>query len=285
VLVQAMGVVASSPMVSALLAAGSAASVGGAGKAAMESNWITSAFTAGSGIQTDANDNPSPNGIGDWTSMSDLVASATGVTTAPFSGSVVLCRRAPGSGTQASLQARFMSVGCNANTNNPADPSLNTTLDLNTPAGTTIFANPSTIATGGFYEVFNNSSSGAVITCMQQAASANLKALGVLSVDQGVKTGYDFVAIDGVYPTDATITNGAYNDVVESNLNVSKSLTAGSAKLLLANALVAAAKTLNTQSPAGVYNIAGLPNAIQGVSLPKTMKGTTSGQTCKHEQF
>lgn len=281
VLVQAMGVVASGPMVSALLAAGSVATAGGAGKANMASNWITSAFTTGSGIQTDANDNPSPFGVGDWTSMSDLVASATGVTTAPFTGSVVLCRRAPGSGTQAALQAKFLGIGCNGNTNLPADPTLNTTLDFN--GATTIFANPSTIATGGYYEVFNNSSSGAVITCMQQAHSAGLKALGVLSLDQGVKTGYDFVAIDGVYPTDATVTNGAYSDVVESNLNVSKSITG--TKLALANALVAAAKSVTTLSPAGVYNIAGAVNALQGVSVPKTMKGSTSGQTCKHAQF
>ena len=92
-----------------------------------------------------------------------------------------------------------------------------------------------------------------------------------------------FVAVDGAYPTDATVTNGAYSDIVESNLNVSKSISG--TKLALANALVAAAKTLTTQSPAGVYNIAGAVDSLQGTSAPKTMKGSINGLVCKKPVF
>ncbi len=279
VLVQTMGVVASTPMISALMAAGAKDFTGA--HANMQTSWLSTAFSAGSSVQSDILTNTNNNGQGDWAPLSDLVTSATGVTTSSFSGSVILCRRAPGSGTQASLQAKFLNIGCNSAVNTPADPSLNVTLDTN--GASVNVSTPSTVPASGYYEVYNNTSSGAVITCMQQAASAGLLALGVLSVDQGVKTGYDFVAIDGAYPTDATVANGSYGDIVESNLNVANGLTGAKAKLTAA--LVAAAKTVNTQSPAGVYNVAGAINSLQGTSVPKTMKGSIAGLTCKPALF
>jgi hypothetical protein len=291
VLVQAMGVVASTPFLSALTAANALTRDGHPN---MQTSWLATAFTAGASVQTDGADNPNNNGIGDWTPLGDLVASATGVTSAAFSGSVIICRRAPGSGTQASLQAKFLNIGCNASTNTPTSPTFNTTLDTN---GVVVNAsNPALVGVlvtsagapkggGGYYEVYNNTSSGAVITCMQQAASAGLLALGVLSVDQGTKPGYDFLAIDGVYPTDASVTNGSYQDIVESVINTATGLS--TVKSQIATALVTAAQTLTTQSPAGVYNVytSATTGLIRGTTLPKSMKGSIAGLTCKKPLF
>ena len=286
VLVQAMGVVASSPLISALQAAGSAAG----GKANLSSHWITTAFTKGSHVQTDIAFNKHAGATGDWGPLGDLVSRATGVTSAAFQGSVVLCRRAAGSGTQASLQARFLNVGCagtaapyGAIVGIPADTTTNTPASVS--GGVTYtFANPVGVPTTGYYEVFANGSSGTVKTCMAQAASAGLKALGVLSLDQSVTAGqFDFVAIDGVAATDATVANGAYTDWVESTLQQSKS--AAGATLSVINALKNRLATVATQSAAGVYNIAAAGVFYPATASPKQQKGNNSGVTCKHPVY
>jgi hypothetical protein len=282
VLIQAMGIVASTPLITALTKAGSVAG----GKANLAANWITTAFSSASSVQTDIVTNTNLAGNGDWAPLSDLVSASTGVTTAPFNGSVILCRRAAGSGTQAALNARFMQVGCGSGiSNTPASAALS--INQFSADGVTVTtinnATPTTVPTTGFYEVYENGSSGAVKTCMLQAATAGHLALGILSVDQGTGAGYDFVAIDGAAPTDTNITNGVYNYTVESVINKANGLTAS--KGAIVDALIKAATSVATSSPAGVYNVlTGVAGSVTGNS-GKSFKGTTAGVTCRHTLF
>lgn len=270
VLIQAFGVIASGPMQTALINAGAT----GGGKANMQDRWLTDAFAVSSGVYNN----------GDWNALSDLVTSSTGSTNA-FSGSVVLCRRAKGSGTQASFQARYMNVGC-----------ANSGTAVQTVAGLAdslaVIANPSLIPATGAYNVYENSSSGAVITCVQQASSAGLKALGLLSLDQqssskfnrGTANGQiDFIAINGQAPNDATIANGSYPYMVESTVQVDSRTAGQNANgVLVANAMVKAMQTVTTQSPYGVYNIlTGVQGAVTGTAAPKAVKGANNSNTCR----
>jgi hypothetical protein len=287
VLIQAMGVTASQPLLTALTNAGSTVTQNGVTKPTMNTNWIQAAFAKSSSIYnfdtTAIGSNTNTSGHGDWAPLSDLVAYTTGVTTAPFGGSVIICRRAAGSGTQAALNARFFNTGCGPATNTQTVAVKgNSVTTLNGVAfSTASLASPLGIPTAGFYEVYENGSSGAVKTCMQQAASAGLLAVGILSLDQGTLPGYDFLAIDGNIASDGSVTNGAYNYTVESTFQISN-ITANAP---LAGALRDALASVTTVSPAGVYNILPTAGAPSGNSLAKTMKGTTAGVTCKNPIF
>jgi hypothetical protein len=277
VLVQAMGLVASQPLIDALVATGAGATnANGFPTGMLAHQWIGELFAStGSVLKGGAN----------WSKFAALVSGATGVA-APttFTGPIVLCRRAAGSGTQAALAAHFMNQGCSSPNSNQQAIVTATGLQVGvTKTGTTVPTAAQVTAGGNGLYIIDNTSSGAVRTCMATASSNNALAVGVLSFDQksapglaGVLGQYDFVGIDGSVISDASVTNGAYWNSVESTLQTSNALT-GTDKGLAVGQIVTQLKTVTTQSANGVYSLAG----AAGAASSKVMKFTTAGNTCR----
>lgn len=270
VLVQAMGLVATQPLIDAMVAAGSGATnANGYPTANFNRQWVTEMFGAnGKVLQHGAN----------WSKFFSLVSGATG-NASTANGPVVLCRRAAGSGTEAALAAHFFDQACNAPNSNTQVVVTASGFQANiTKTGTAV---PAAGVTGSALYVIDNSSSGAVKTCMATASANGYMALGVLSFDQSTVPGnagglgqYDFVSIDGVPINDGHVTNGAYWNVVESTMQTSSSIASNKADL--ASTLQAQLKTVTTASANGVYSLAG----ATGAASSKVMNFTTSGHTC-----
>lgn len=124
-----------------------------------------------------------------------------------LAGAVQICRRSPGSGTQAQANAFFNNFPCDYN----AAP--DNSLDLIPPRT----ANPPTNT------VTESGSSGAVDTCLHNAnASANPYAIGILSVERNLPlagaalpayaSNWRYIKVDGVAPTLENVHGGNYFD-------------------------------------------------------------------------
>jgi len=179
--------------------------------------------------------------IGDW-SMID--ATATGK-------SVVVCRRVAGSGTQSVINAQIFGNPCSIS---PLVPSDRT--------GTTATLGSSTPVAAGSVVVIENSSSGAVKTCLQNVVTGTMVnavgkqaidvtngslvalgaansvvlpaggyGIGVLGTDQGTTSYYNFASIDGVAPTVANAATGAYDLIGEATFQDRGDLTGAKADL------------------------------------------------------
>lgn len=122
--------------------------------------------------------------------------SSAGTSVPGLTGSIQICRRLNGSGSQATLNALITGFPCDGN---KADNAFDVVLPR-TPNGTT---------------VIGNSGSGDVDNCLHNlnASATNPRAIGILSVE-GRNTGLDrnwrYIKIDGVAPTLANIHNGDY---------------------------------------------------------------------------
>ncbi len=112
-----------------------------------------------------------------------------------LTGSVQICRRVEGSGTQATINANISAYPCDANR---AD-GLTDIVPPRAANGTT---------------VINNSGSGDVDNCLHNFnGTANPYAIGNLSVEgrnTGLNRNWRFIKIDGVAPTLAAVHSGAY---------------------------------------------------------------------------
>lgn len=135
---------------------------------------------------------------------------------APGRKQVAICRRVPGSGTQAQANAKFLHRPCSGFALNPA-------VAQNSTATGAIHGNP---ATGPI--VIENSGSGDVTLCLNDFNNGtNLSgsnpdsqtrwAIGIQSTENnaGLNDDYRFVKIDGVAPTIENAANGTYLDWVE----------------------------------------------------------------------
>lgn len=167
---------------------------------------------------------------------------------APAAGPVTVCRRTPGSGTQATINDFFFGFPCSSS--------------VQTPATHQVTAN----ILGGNYTVIENSSSGALAACMtavQNGTAAGYtiditsgaistaaadathvvlpaggRAIGLMGLDRqpgtitnagitgatGITETYKFIAIDGVAATVENATTGAY-DIWVGNSWQSRSAT------------------------------------------------------------
>lgn len=119
---------------------------------------------------------------------------------------VQMCRREPGSGSGAAMNARILNYPCAANTQL-------TSLFTSDP------------------DARINSTSGAVATCLQNfdkgADASKQWAIGILSTDRNGTNGaatapatesnYRFIKVDGVAPTLANAANGTYDFVAEGS--------------------------------------------------------------------
>ncbi len=132
------------------------------------------------------------------------VAAANAGVTPPTDTKVHICRRVPGSGTQAQFNAVFMNAPCTAGA-----PAATTTSNF--------FFGPVTTL---------NSGSGDMTLCLDSAtkdangnigAANNYWAVGIQSTEKK-SAGFRFVKIDGVAPTIQNAANGSYEDWVEQSI-------------------------------------------------------------------
>jgi ABC-type phosphate transport system substrate-binding protein len=209
----------------------------------------------------------------------------TAGTSAGFSGAMAVCRRAPGSGTQAGANAYFMENMCRASSQRAGALSMVTGTNL------------------GGYQVVENSSTGSLLTCLNSAYNATdiaggvpsgatfygvtHDAIGFAGIDilpgRPIHTGatpdhFDFVKLDGVAPTVDTAINGDYTFWYENTVNTSSTAPASSAAML--NALKS--KLGNPGTLLG--GVAALPSASRLWDAPAnypTMRGTRKGNSCQ----
>ena len=165
--------------------------------------------------------------------------------------SVIVCRRVAGSGTQAAINASFFGQPCSTGALSPL-----TYLATTAPLGS------STAVAAGNVVVVENSSSGNVKTCMAAAklgtaagaftgalGAINVKngnlvaagtansvvlppggyAVGVLGLDGGTTSNYQFASINGVAATTENAATGAYDVVVEATMQDRGDLTGATA--------------------------------------------------------
>lgn len=120
---------------------------------------------------------------------------------------VNVCRRVTGSGTQAAANMYFSDFPCGPYSLNPAtnaDSGLPN--DVNGPF------------TGSGFYVYEGSTTGNVISCLQNANTAGEYAVGHVSLENPETVGFKHVKIDGVSPNRANATAGRYDYVVESTM-------------------------------------------------------------------
>jgi len=177
---------------------------------------------------------------------------------------VNLCRRANGSGTQASSNLFFLEAGTIATT----------------VAGGFAPVNSNGVAvarTGNPLAVIENSSTGTAVSCLTTASSLNAYAAGIISFenDPGTAT-WRFVKLDGQAPTQALARVGQYPYVYGATMQWKKAAP-GNPDTQTKSFLVDMRKNLG--SPA---KIAALTNPIaqKGVlAPPSSYTGTCASQT------
>ncbi len=210
----------------------------------------TTALGQPMGIVTTSNINSVPGALSlSKAQISSLMSGTTlswatvlGTVPSTLVDSVVVCRRQPGSGTQSAINAAIFGFPCSSSQTAAADDSL-----------TTATLGSTTAATAGNYIVIENSSSGAVLTCLdnvQAGTMANAVGKQAIDVTSGALValgavnsvvlpvggigigllGFDKipattdtvnqVAINGVAPTLASAITGAFDIMVENSFQI-----------------------------------------------------------------
>jgi hypothetical protein len=118
---------------------------------------------------------------------------------------VHICRRVPGSGTQAQMNAVFANTPC-----------AEGVAPTSRAPGSPIFGPI----------VVENSGSGDVDTCLIGKQNANKWAIGVQSLENE-KAEYNFVKVDGVAPTLKNVAENKYRDWVETSIQWRKESIGG----------------------------------------------------------
>jgi hypothetical protein len=165
-----------------------------------------------------------------------------------------LCRRVNGSGTQASYNVKIL--------DNPCKGSVGSSMAGHDGAN-----------------VFENSTSGDVRTCLNTQYTAGNYAIGLLSVESKPSSTRNFrwIKVDGVSPSLQNAAEGKYPITVEQTFQwrkstVSNPLSGG--KLLMAQAIVAnAANPANIASRNAAFTYAGLETGYLA-TLPNTTSPT-----------
>lgn len=178
---------------------------------------------------------------------------------------VNVCRRTPGSGTQAASNLYFA--------NNPCGGSLN---QYNPTAGSTT----ATLAVTGSLTTKQNSSSGAVETCLADVealadSTGGGYAFGVLGRENnpqanGGDKGYRYVKLSGSTPSRAALISGEYDFAVESSMQWAKS---GAVNAPAADVLALLSKMRSEMGKAAILQ--GLDADLQNglAALPSTATG------------
>ena len=146
---------------------------------------------------------------------------------------VHVCRRVPGSGTQAQMNAVFANAPCAAGVQQPARAPGNAIL-------------------GPIVE--ESSSSGGVTTCLATKNTGNKWAIGVQSLEK-LDPSFRFVKIDGYAPTLKNVAENKYIDWVETTMQWRKSAEGGPSGDVL-NILTTIAQNASTPATIASLNTA-----------------------------
>ncbi len=148
----------------------------------------------------------------------------------PFTRPLVhICRRVPGSGTQAQFNAKFTNSPCNAT----ATPPLTAGSPINGPI------------------VQLNSGSGDVTTCLNDKQAINRWALGIQSLEKNSPS-WKFIKIDHVAPTLQNVAYNNYFDWVETTMQWRNAANGGPSGDTLTILQTIAA---NASGPATIQNL------------------------------
>lgn len=190
-----------------------------------------------------------------------------------------VCRRTPGSGTQAASNVYFANNPCGGATN-----------QFSPTAGTT----SATLAVTGSITTLQNSSTGAVETCLGNVealadATGGGYAFGVLGRENnplanGGEKGYRYVKLSGATPSRAALIAGEYDFAVEASMQWAKSGAANApaadvlALLSKLRAELGKASILQGLDPDLQNGLAALPSTVSGAwaDLDATTKSYTS---------
>ena len=236
--------------------------------------------------------------------------SGLGATTPAGGDDIVVCRRVPGSGTQAAYNWYFGNFPCGTSSVPATQPD---TAVVTGGTGTT--ADPFVIDNTTGYVVLENSASGDVRNCLTKANTggehkfvsadgktysytfaAGTGALGTLSVDSlgkeggnwtfrtfdgagNLNAGTQVVTGTGVAPTKANLIAGNYEFAVELSMQYRKSgaNVLGGLKKTFVDLFIARAgqSAFNTQNW-----VAGLPGSVNACGTANTATTYRSGDTC-----
>jgi len=146
---------------------------------------------------------------------------------------VHVCRRVPGSGTQAQMNAKFLNTPCAAGVSEP----------LRADASDADFGPV----------VVENSGSGDLTSCLNDKFTANNWAVGIQSLEKNADLDDDFrfIKIDGVAPTLENVASNKYFDWVETTMQWRKTNQKPAGDVL--NILKVIAK--NASSPANINSL------------------------------
>ena len=193
-------------------------------------------------------------------------------------GFMNVCRRVVGSGTQAAANAYWMENICR-----------------NGPNGG--FKNMVTAATGPTYEVTENSSSGNLVSCMQDSFDGAIKgypmgAVGFNAIEKqptsskylnaaGGPGDWDYVKINGIDPTVANAITGEYDYWYEQTIQWLSTLTGPQLDAL--NMVKNASGDPAVMTAAGLNGVAALPSNgwdWQNAAHAPTMRGSRANNSC-----
>jgi hypothetical protein len=165
-----------------------------------------------------------------------------GATSGGFTGTrpINVCRRVPGSGTQASAQVHFLGQECN-----------------DTSAGNFATTGSWPDFLGGSVEELSSSS-----RLLDSCVNTKVNSIGISSLEKGPGAVYgnnfQYVAIDGVLPTLENAATGAYTYMFENSLQYHNSANADQIAFL--NQLFADAKDASVL--AGKPGVLGIPDGV-----------------------
>jgi hypothetical protein len=210
---------------------------------------------------------------GDIRGWRQLDANLGGISSVPNSAFMSVCRRANGSGTQASQNAYFFNAPC-ASAVGVAD---------------TMIAAAATSAT---YRVVENSSTGNVVDCLNRSFNGGLNTtsptlryggIGFMALERqpSATDRWKFIKIGGVEPTIDNVVSTAYDHVFEQTIQWQSSLSGD--KLAAAQMVLTASGDPAVLNGAGVTGVVALQANGNDWNDPAdypTTRGTRGGNSC-----
>lgn len=142
------------------------------------------------------------------------------------SNQINICRRLPGSGTQAAANRFFLEFPCNAAALPPADYTASTVpvsqLAANASAtDITNYINANVKNVAGNVFVFEGPGTGNVVSCLNQAQAVGGYAIGHVSKENLIGTDWRHVKLDGIAPNRDNAKAGKYDYLFESTVQYS----------------------------------------------------------------
>lgn len=192
----------------------------------------------------------------------------------PAGTPIQVCRRVPGSGTQAGAQAFFLNSPCSK-------------------TGAVDFVTSALSDPVSGYTVSELPSTGDLLTCVNNAAAAGKMAIGISGIEKqpGPTDAYKYVSIDGIAPTVQDAATGKYDYWFEQAIQWRSTTVGGipapsGAQLDLLNLIKSASGDPAVITSAGIDGVAALPTNGFAPTIPFTatnpvMQGSRFSNSCQ----